>query len=578
MHITIRKPVVAVFTLASIICSANATLCRTLPTDRDWPSKSAWDDLNTAVNGRLIETIPIGSVCHDPTYDEAACQALRSEWRDGNTHIESSSSTLNQFFANRSCDPFTDRSLPCNVGTYISYAVNISSAADIAATIKFAEENNIRFVIRNTGHDQLGRSTGQGALAAWTHHMKDAEVVDWSNDGYVGPALKVGAGIQGGEAVEFAASHGLVIVGGGCPTVGFAGGYVQGSGHSPIDSTYGMAADQTLEFEVVTASGEIVVANARENADLYWALSGGGPGSYGVVTSVTVRAYPDATTSGATIFINTTTVPEDEAYGIIESYYAALPRWTDARLHGGFAMSSSYFTMTVTAYNQTSEQVNATIKPFLNVVDEFNVTYTLNFGQEDRYYDQWTARDSNAIGTHWGTGGRLIPRATLEKPSNLQSLMGVVRSQISEGAIVGGTFLNGTSRTGVPNAVNPAWRETTVLSLTLTDWDFSATDDAWADMLHNSKRATEVWDPMWDAVTPGAGNYANEADFAKPNWKEAFYGAHYDRLLAIKQKWDPKGMFYGNRNVGSDQWSVNGEGRLCRSAVRQDGQAINSGR
>lgn len=414
---------------------------------------------------------------------------------------------------------------------------------------------------------QLGRSTGQGALAAWTHHMKNAEVIDWADDGYTGPAVKFGAGIQGGEAVKFAASHGLVIVGGGCPTVGFAGGYVQGSGHSPIDSTYGMAADQTLEFEVVTASGDIVIANAKENSDLYWALSGGGPGTYGVVAAVTVRAYPDAKTSGASLFINTTIVPESSIYGFVESYYAALPVWTDARLHGGFAVSSSFFSLTVTAYNQTSEQINATMTPFIEILDDYNVTYSLVFNQEDNYHNQWRSRDSNAIGTHWGTGGRLIPRAILEEPRSLKAFMGVVKSQISDGAIVGGTFLNGTSRTGVSNAVNPAWRQTTVLSLTLTEWDFSATDEAWGEMLNNSKIATEVWDPMWDAVTPGGGNYANEADFARPDWKQAFYGSHYESLLSIKKKWDPKGIFYGNRNVGSDEWMVNGEGRLCKTAI-----------
>lgn len=395
--------------------------------------------------------------------------------------------------------------------------------------------------------------------------MKSAEVIDWSDADYKGPAMKVGAGIQGGEAQEFAASHGLLIVGGGCPTVGFAGGYVQGSGHSPVDSTYGLAADQTLEFEVVTASGDVVIANRQKNADLYWALSGGGPGTYGVVTSVTVRAYPDAKTAGASLFINATNIPTETYYSVLKNYDAALPSWTDARLHGGFAFASTFFSLTITAYNQTSDGVKTIMTPFLDQLDGYNVSYTIQFNDKSRYYDLWMARNSDAIGTHWGSSGRLIPRNTLEGSESLNGLMDVIKYQLDDGAIVGGTVLNGSSRTGVPNGVNPAWRQTTVLALTLTPWDFSATDTAWEKMIQNQRRATEVWDPMWDFVAPNSGNYANEADFAKPNWEEAFYGTSYDELLRIKQKWDPNGVFYGNRNVGSDQWTVSEDGRMCKT-------------
>lgn len=57
----------------------NAT-CRSLPGDASWPATTAWDTLNTTVSGKLIATVPIGSVCHDPNYDEAACTALQNSW------------------------------------------------------------------------------------------------------------------------------------------------------------------------------------------------------------------------------------------------------------------------------------------------------------------------------------------------------------------------------------------------------------------------------------------------------------------------------------------------------------------
>ena len=118
----------------------------------------------------------------------------------------------------------------------------------------------------------LGKSTGAGALSVWTHYLKDIEFSDWSDKHYKGKAIKMGAGVQGFEAMAAAAAQGLVSVGGECPTVGVAGGYTQGGGHSALSTSFGLGADQTLEWEVVTASGKLVTASRTENEDLYWAL------------------------------------------------------------------------------------------------------------------------------------------------------------------------------------------------------------------------------------------------------------------------------------------------------------------
>lgn len=62
---------------------------------------------------------------------------------------------MQQFFTNRSCDPFTDKSSPCELGNYVSYAVDVSTSDDVVAAIQFAQDNNIRFVIKNTGHEYV---------------------------------------------------------------------------------------------------------------------------------------------------------------------------------------------------------------------------------------------------------------------------------------------------------------------------------------------------------------------------------------------------------------------------------------
>ena len=85
-----------------------------------------------------------------------------------------------------------------------------------------------------------------------------------------------------------------------------AGGYGQTAGHAPFSSKYGLGADQVLEYKVVTADGELVVANSVVNTDLFWALRGGGGSTFGVVVEATVKAYPSPKITVATWWINAT--------------------------------------------------------------------------------------------------------------------------------------------------------------------------------------------------------------------------------------------------------------------------------
>jgi hypothetical protein len=110
--------------------------------------------------------------------------------------------------------------------------------------------------------------------------MKDIEIVDYRSPHHTGKVIKMGAGIQGFEGYEAAYTQGLSVVGGECPTVGLAGGYTRGGGHS------------------APASNK---ASRVENSDLFWALSGGGGGTYGVVMSLTSKAHYDIPVSGANL-------------------------------------------------------------------------------------------------------------------------------------------------------------------------------------------------------------------------------------------------------------------------------------
>lgn len=138
----------------------------------------------------------------------------------------------------------------CTQGAYPTYVVNATTVAQIQLAVNFARNQNLRLVVKNTGHDFNGKAAGKGALSIWTHWLKDKafypEVV--ADNGYVGPAIKVGAGIQVYEVNEFAKENGVSTVAGEAVTVGLAG-FTAGGGHSPLSSLYGMAADQVLAME-----------------------------------------------------------------------------------------------------------------------------------------------------------------------------------------------------------------------------------------------------------------------------------------------------------------------------------------
>ncbi|KAH7029520.1 FAD fmn-containing isoamyl alcohol oxidase [Microdochium trichocladiopsis] len=84
-------------------------------------------------------------------------------------------------------------------------------------------------------------------------------------------------------------------------------------------------------------------------------------------------------------------------------------------------------------------------------------------------------------------------------------------------------------------------------------------------MLDRQRWLSEEMRPRIEAVTPGSGTYMNEADYAQPNWREAFFGDNYAGLVAVKEAWDPKSLFWALEVPGSEAWTVAADGRMCRA-------------
>lgn len=479
------------------------------------------------------------------------------------TSYHDSASIMAPFFANQSCDPFTERSAQCVLGTYVQYSINVQTAYDIAAGINFANDRNIRLTIRNTGHDYNGKSTGAGALGLWMQNLKDIEIKDWSDDYYTGKAIKMGAGVLGGEAYKAADAEGLQVVGGECPTVGIAGGYSQGGGHSALSSRHGLGADQTLEWEVITGTGEYLKANRENNTDLYWALSGGGGGTYAVVLSLTSKAFEDTPTAGANLTFTSEGVSQEAYYEAISTFHASLPESADAGVMSVWYFTNETFAISpLTGPNVTVDQLKGFLAPLMNKLDELEIEHTSYFGQFDTYlsfFDAMFAPIQVGIAQY---GGRLIPRSVVE--DNNQALTDAYRAINEQGAQFIGVAVNASLATaGHPdNAVNPIWRDTLIDTVITTPWNFTA---PWDEMLANQDLMTDVLMPKLAELTPNGAAYLNEADFRQPDWKEVFYGPNYDKLEAIKNKYDPNHLFYAITAVGSDYWEVAEDGRLCKA-------------
>jgi hypothetical protein len=148
----------SVLQLLNLVNASRSPLsCKASLGSPGWPSASAWAALNESISGRLLEPPPPGAVCHSdqPTYNAATCPAVQADWATAVFHQANPISNYWNNFNNDSCLPFP--LVPCSGEGYPVYVVNATSADDVKKGVDFARENNVRLVVKATGHDYLGR-------------------------------------------------------------------------------------------------------------------------------------------------------------------------------------------------------------------------------------------------------------------------------------------------------------------------------------------------------------------------------------------------------------------------------------
>src|SRR5579875_2184206 len=268
---------------------------RVRPGDSKWPGKTRWAKLNQEVEGNLIEVQPLFKGCAMDG-GSGACAEVRANI--------SNPYYLGDQPAGTQVSGWLDAWSPAPS----VYAIKARTTAHVIAAVNFARENNLRLVVKGTGHSYQGTSNAADSLMIWTRAMNAVSVHDAfvpkGCEGVVKPtrAVSAGAGAMWSD-LYFAVSGqgGRYVQGGGCMDVGVAG-LVQSGGFGSFSKRFGLAAANLLEAEVVTADGVPRIVNACREPDLFWGLKGGGGGSLGVVTRVTLKVHALPETFGSVSF------------------------------------------------------------------------------------------------------------------------------------------------------------------------------------------------------------------------------------------------------------------------------------
>jgi len=325
--------------------------------------------------------------------------------------------------------------------------------------------------------------------------------------------------------------------------------------------------------------GDLVTVNDCQNSDLFWALRGGGGGTFGVVVSVTVRTYPEVPTYVAALSVVASSLSDYQS--VLKEFHTELTNLNDAGASGYYFMrfgtqsanssTPSTLQMALLFVNQTDEArvstlLNPVVETIRNIAGNSSVEYNLFFAPQVKLFIEGSlSGESDETGALLITGSRLISRdflKTADGPTRLTDALAAL-APLAPGSTMTGHIVAGgqvARNLGVvDSALNPAWRKTATHITFGAVWNFNT---PMAVQKSIAEQITNVAVPKLKVLEPGAmGAYLNEADANEADWQQTFWGVNYPRLYKMKQKWDPEGLFITRLGVGSEDWDADG---LCR--------------
>ena len=575
--------------LVAALPAGAAVSSRVRPGDAGWPDDAAWEGLKQAVGGRLIKPVALTAPCEiDPK--APACTDLFKE-------------LANPYYIG-------DQAGGTQVSGWLdawkpgvsAWAVKAASTADVAAAVNFARNHNLRLVVKGGGHSYQGTSNAADSLLVWTRTMNDITVHDAfipkGCEGKVAPvpAVSIGAGAMWADAYNAVTTKaGRYVQGGGCATVGVAG-LIQSGGFGSFSKRYGLAAASLIEAEIVTADGIARVVNARHDPELLWALKGGGGGSLGVVTRLTLKTHDLGATGGG--FDLTVKAGSDDAFrrliaAFVDLAAAALinSNWGES-VHVG---SSNQIRVSMVFQGLSGAQAKAAWKPFLDFAAASPADYTVqgpsaasqpmrdwwNFaplrgtGAPYVKFDPrpgvpaqhgWWEGDSDQVSMYiHGYESLWLPASLLAPDQRARLAAGLYDA--SRHFSVALHFNKGLA--GAPPeaieaarnaATNPAVLDAFALAI-IANGGFPAYPGYPAPNLPSARAEAARIDAATDALrplAPAGGSYLSESNYFNKSWAKAYWGPNHPRLAAAKARYDPTGLFTVHHGVGSESWSPDG--------------------
>jgi hypothetical protein len=293
-------------------------------------------------------------------------------------------------------------------------------------------------------------------------------------------ALTLQAGSQMAEINLVASKKKLTVLSGGGSTVG-VGGYLTGGGHAALSATYGLAADHVLEIQLVTPTGEIVTANECQHEDLFWAMRGGGGSTFGIITSITVAAFPSV--PHITVRALTGTAPNTDIYwSAMASIFSQFPGLSDQGItaytfvypnttYEGIRIGAfeGIFSIPQLSKQNTTTSLKAALSPifeYINTTYPGHFQFSLGAVEYPSFYDWWKVSNGpNNAGADLLVGSRLLSRKALAGnwPRLKEALIAATPPGTgSQLYLVGGKGVKDVVPRGGSDAVLPAWRDSLV--------------------------------------------------------------------------------------------------------------------
>ncbi|CAA7268633.1 unnamed protein product [Cyclocybe aegerita] len=562
--------VYALLALGDVGLTQTAQKCRCLYGQSCWPDEASFVALSQQLSQPLLRPVPPASACYPVSSPSGDCAEVLAKFTDGSWRSDQPGALENpnfEAYLHRNgtvdgCYRDTTLGFPCKQGSVPPIGVDARTVEDVQAAVVFARKNNLRLVVKNTGHDYLGRSAGRGGFMLWTHHFKDKS----HSDSFVPQgaptysktynAITLGAGVQWYEAYEYANQQGRFILGGISlgGTVGAAGGWLLGGGHSAFAPRHGLGVDNVIQLTIVVADGRHLTVNAYQHSDLFWALRGGGGGTYGVVTSATYQSHPEFPLTMSAIITNFSS--PDIAQSVITEFISLHANLSDAQWGGYTSFSRSNFQVLYVSPNVSQEVAEATLAPF---VARTNTTtggavQTLFFALSSFY--TWYNAVFNApnqgtqVGFQVELASRLLPyKLAKEQPAKIaKTLLSI------EGGVAGNLIAGGVIRSIDPSStgLNPSWRKAIGQFYVSVGWPEGATG---SEILHQRNILKQNADVL-DKITTDSGSYVNEGSLYERDFRKTYFGSHYSRLRSIKRKYDAGSLFVVPSGVGSDEWDI----------------------